>query len=397
MTTEPDSPHYPDFGDTQIAFQSKSNKQLKETERLFKLMNNPSLVKIGSKLGLLGIKLKLPFVEMAIRNTMFKQFCGGVNLLDCQETIDELYKNNTLSLLDYGVEGKSTEEEFDAALEELYNAIDFAASNESVPAAICKLTALVPNEVLEAAQEGKGLDAEQQRQYDKFLERVESAAERAYDQGTCLFIDAEESWMQDPMDEIANDLMARYNKDRVTIFNTYQMYRKGTLDRLKADHKKGQDEGYMIGAKIVRGAYMDKERARAADMGYPSPIQDTKADTDADYDASMEYCLDHYETISFVCATHNIKSTQLLANAVIDRGIRKDHPHINFSQLQGMSDYITFNLAKEGFNVAKYVVYGPVKDVAAYLIRRAEENTSVTGEASRELSLIQSETKRRGL
>jgi proline dehydrogenase len=388
--------NYPDFSNTQIAFANKSDDELKETERMFMLMNNAKLVSVGSVLGKIAIKSGLPFVQSIIKRTLFKHFCGGLNLADCQDVIDDLYKNQTQSLLDYGVEGKSAEPDLDDTLSEILNAIDFAAANHSVPAAICKLTGLVDNDVLIKKQADGDLDPETQKLYDTFYERILSACRRAYDLKVGLLIDAEESWMQDAMDEVVMDMMARFNKDQVIIYNTYQMYRKDTLDRLKADHKTGQEERFLIGAKLVRGAYMNKERQRAEEQGYPSPIHDTKLDTDRDFDSGIMFCLDHMDEIAFICASHNTYSNQVLAREVIDRGIDIDHPHVNFSQLQGMSDYITFNLAQHGFNVAKYVVYGPIKEVADFLIRRAEENTSITGEAGRELTLIRQELKRRG-
>ena len=389
--------NYPDFTNTKIAFQHKSDRELKRVALLFRLMNNKSLVDVGSRLAKIGIKLNLPFVDFAIRKTIFQQFCGGLNLMDCQKIINELYKNNTLSLLDYGVEAKSQEEDFENALKELNNAIDFAASNVSVPGAICKLTALVPNSILIKRQSRLPFSAQEQASYDRFYKRFESACQRAQRLKTSILVDAEESWMQDPMDDLALEMMERFNRDRVVVYNTYQMYRKDRLTKLKNDAIASREKGFLLGVKLVRGAYMEKERARAIEMGYDSPIQDTKDHTDRDYDAALRYCMEDYQNISVICATHNIKSTQLLAHMVIDNGIVRDHPHINFSQLQGMSDYITFNLAKAGFNVAKYVVYGPVKEVAEYLIRRAEENSAVTGETSRELSLINEELKRRGL
>ncbi len=388
---------YPDFNNTQIAFANKSDAQLKETERLFVIMNNKYAVSIGSKLGKYALKASLPFVNTLIKHTLFKHFCGGFNLMDCQEVIDELYANRTQSLLDYGVEGKSEEEELDQTLSEIINAIDFAASNHSVPAAICKLTGLVHNDVLILKQSKDSLDQSDQLLYDRFHDRIKSACQRAYDVQVGLLIDAEESWMQDAMDEVVKEMMELFNKDEVIVYNTYQLYRKDTLDRLKRDHLEAKQKGYKIGAKLVRGAYMNKERERAERLGYPSPIHDTKNNTDRAFDEALLYCIDHLEDISFICASHNTQSNQLLAKEVINRSIPKDHKHINFSQLQGMSDYITFNLAKHGFNVAKYVVYGPIKEVADFLIRRAEENTSITGEAGRELTLIRQELRRRGL
>ena len=395
MSSEPDPLSYPDFTNTEIAFRNKSDQELKEVERLFNAMNNASLVNFGSRLAKYALQLRLPFVQTIIRKTVFKQFCGGLNLLDCQEVIDDLYKNNVLSLLDYGVEGKSEEDDLDHSLEELINAIDFAASNHSVPAAICKLTALVDNDILEKKQNGAPLNVDEQESYDRFYNRVKDACNRAHELEVGLLIDAEESWMQDVMDDVVRSMMELYNKDRVIVYNTYQMYRKDSLEKLKTDYTYAINKDFLLGAKIVRGAYMQKERARAIEMNYESPIHDTKLDTDQDFDRAISFCLEHYQRISFICASHNVKSNQLLANRLIDEGLPLDHKHINFSQLQGMSDYITFNLAKAGFNVAKYVVYGPVREVTEFLIRRAQENTSITGEASRELQLVRSEVKRR--
>ncbi len=395
MSSDPDPLSYPDFSNTEIAFRNKNNRELKEVERLFSAMNNLSLVNMGSRIAKLALKMRLPLVEKIIQKTVFKQFCGGLNLLDCQEVIDDLYKNNVLSLLDYGVEGKSEEEDLDHSLEELINAIDFAASNHSVPAAICKLTALVDNSILEKKQSDEAFSLEEQNLFDRFYNRVKSACSRAHELGVGLLIDAEESWMQDAMDEVVTDMMQLFNKDNVIVYNTYQMYRKDRLAKLKLDFDHSVKDDYLIGAKIVRGAYMQKERERAQEMGYESPIHNSKEETDHDFDRAIRFCIDNYEKISFICASHNVKSNQLLSSAIIKEGIPLDHKHINFSQLQGMSDYITFNLAKFGFNVAKYVVYGPVKEVTEFLIRRAQENTSITGEASRELQLIRTELKRR--
>jgi len=387
----------PDFEDTRIAFKSKNDQELKETWRLFRLMNQNLLVDVGSRLGKCAIKLNLPFVTTAIKRTIFKQFCGGVTLMDCQETIDHLYQYNALAILDYGAEAKSEERDLDAALQELMDAVDFAASNNSVPVVVSKLTALVDNEILEKRQAGTTLTQMETDQYARFMERINQACERAQELKVGVFIDAEESWIQEELDIVATELMSKYNRDQVIVFNTYQMYRHDKLEQLRHDYMVAETEGYMLGAKLVRGAYMDKERERAARLGYPSPIQPNKEASDRDYDAGIMFCLDHYEKISFCNASHNLQSVILLASEIDKRGIHRDHRHINFCQLQGMSDHLTFNLAQSGYNVAKYVVYGPVKEVAEYLIRRAEENTSLTGGMSRELSLITQEMKRRGL
>ena len=387
----------PNFEDTQIAFQSKDDNELKETWRLFKFMNAKGLVTAGSQLGKLAIKMNLPFVKMVIKRTIFKQFCGGVTLADCQETIDHLYQFNALTILDFGAEAKSDEKDLDAACKELLQAIEFAASNNSVPVVSCKLTALVANEILIAKQSGDKLSMRDQDYYDKFLHRIDRACQRAHELSVGIFIDAEESWMQDAMDQVVSRLMKLYNKTEVIVYNTYQMYRHDKLEQLQADFKLAHQGGYLLGAKLVRGAYMDKERERAKRLHYISPIQIDKESTDQDYNAGLLFCLDNYKRLAFCNASHNAVSVKLMATEIDKRGLRRDHKHLNFCQLQGMSDHLTFNLAQSGYNVAKYVVYGPVKEVAEYLIRRAEENTSITGGMSRELGLITQEMKRRGL
>lgn len=393
---EDESPRQlPDFSNTEIAFSTKSNAELKKMEKLFRAMNNPTLVKAGSKLGLWAVKLNFPFSDYIIKKTIFEQFCGGENLWDCQKTIDKLHKFQTLSVLDYGAEAKDTDEEFDAVMGQSIKAVEMAASNNSVPVISTKLTGLVSNEILEKLQEKKELTTEQKLQYDTFVKRVDTICAKAHEHGVGVFIDAEETWMQDPVDAIAMQMMEKYNKKRVIVYNTYQLYRKDKLADLQKDYTTAMEKNFLLGAKLVRGAYMEKERLRARELGRPCIIQESKEDTDRDYDLALTFCIDHYETICVCCASHNLESNLLMAKIIQDRKLDKTHPHLNFCQLLGMSDYITFNLAKAGYNVAKYVVYGPVKEVLPYLIRRAEENTSITGEMGRELSLIDKEIKRR--
>lgn len=386
-----------DFTDTEIAFSAKTDKELKKMGRLFGLMNKSALVNVGSKLGLIAIKLRLPFVDYLVKQTIFQQFCGGENLMDCQNSIDTLYKYNTLTILDYGAEGKSDEEELDKVMEETIRAIEFAASNVSVPVISTKFTGMVDNDILIKLQNKEDLTSGEQRAYDALLERVDNICSKAAELKVGVFVDAEESWLQDPIDDLVMDMMSKYNHDRVNIYNTYQLYRHDKLEDLRAHHKLATDGGFMFGAKLVRGAYMEKERERATEMGYPSPIQPDKASTDRDFDAGIEYCVRNYENIASCCASHNVESNRKQAALIDKLGFDKSHPHFNFCQLYGMSDYITFNIGKAGYNVAKYVPYGPIRDVVPYLIRRARENSSVTGEMSRELSLIKSEIKRRGI
>ena len=384
-----------DFTDTEIAFSTKTDKELKKMSYLFTMMNKSALVNVGSKLGLLAFKLRLPFVNYFVKHTIFQQFCGGENLMDCQKAIDTLYKHNALTILDYGAEGKSNEEELNKVMEETIHAIEFAASNVSVPVISTKLTGLVENSILEKLQSKEVLTADEERKYEKLVERVDNICSKAHELGVGIFVDAEESWMQDPIDELTLSMMAKYNRDKVIIYNTYQLYLHSKLSSLKSHHKKAIEEGFLFGTKLVRGAYMEKERDRAEQMGYPSPIQVNKEATDKDFDLGIEYCVKNYKTIASCCASHNVESNRKQAFLIDELGLDRTHPHFNFCQLYGMSDYITFNIGQAGYNVAKYVPYGPIRDVVPYLIRRAQENASVTGEMSRELGLIKREVQRR--
>lgn len=392
-----DSARQLSFDNTAKAFNHKSNGELKETFRLFKLMSNRTLVNLGSGLGKFAASLNIGFINHIIKNTIFKQFCGGENLLDCQETIDELYANKVLTILDYGLEGKSSEADIDHIKDEIIRGAKLAASNSSVPVVVIKMSGLVDNAVLEAAKDLNTLSDEHRIAYDKLVNRVNTICQSAAELGVGVFIDAEESWLQDTIDNLAMEMMLQYNHTKCIVYNTYQMYRHDRLDYLKASFETLNKAGVFLGAKIVRGAYMDKERSRAEELGYPSPIQSTKADTDRDYNAAITFCTERYEQIGSCCATHNLESSYLQAKLINDYNIDYNHPHINFCQLYGMSDYISFNLADEGYNVAKYVPYGPIKEVIPYLIRRAKENTSVTGEMGRELKYVTSEIKRRSL
>ncbi len=385
------------FSNTEIAFSNKSDKELKKTAWLFKLMNNQSLVKIGSKLGLIAIKFKLPFAEAVVRNSIFPQFCGGETLLDCQKTIDKLYEYDVFTILDYGAEGKSDEDDLDAVMKETLKAIEMAASNNSVPVVSTKITGLVDNTILEKMHNNDVLTDGEKRKYQHLYERVDEICGKAYELGISLYVDAEESWIQDPIDELVMQMMEKYNKERATVFNTYQLYNTSKLSHIKRDHQRCLNKNVIFGSKMVRGAYMDKERARAALMQYPSPIQPDKEATDRDYNAALTYCIEHHDTIASCCASHNAESNMLQAKLIHKKGIEHNHPHIYFCQLYGMSDNITFNLAKAGYNSSKYVVYGPINEVIPYLIRRTEENASVTGEMSRELGLVDIEMRRRGL
>lgn len=386
-----------DFSNTEIAFASKTDQELRETLRLFKLMKNPNLVKLGSGLAMLMVRLKLPLLDPLIKATVFRQFCGGTNLLDCQTTIDRLYKNKTFSVLDYGAEAKDSEKDFDHTLNEILKTVQFAAANASVPVVSLKISSLARNAFLEKWQGKNPLDQAEEAELTKIRKRLNRILHLASDMGVGVFIDAEESWVQEAMDTLVEELMEAYNKKKVVAYNTYQMYRTDRLEVLKKAFEKAQNRNYYLGAKIVRGAYMEKERKRAAEQGYPTPIYATKEETDEAFNGAIRFCVEHYNRISSCNASHNLESCMLMASLITDKLIPRNHSHLNFCQLLGMSDNITFNLAHHGFNVAKYVPYGPIFEVIPFLIRRAEENTSITGEVGRELTLIRDEVSRRGM
>ncbi len=386
-----------DFTNTEIAFSHKTDKELKWTAFLFKMMNKAWLVNLGSAIALPAIKWNLPFVHAIVKNTIFDQFVGGTTLQDSLPSIKKLSESGVKTILDYGVEAKEREEDFDATMEENLRAIEFASKNEHIPVVSNKITGLAPFKLLEDIQNGKKLDANAQKQYDNVVKRMDTISKAAAEKGVSVYFDAEESWIQDTLDQFVTIMMERYNKEKAVISNTYQLYRTDRLQFLKDSHALAKEKGYFLGAKLVRGAYMDKERLRAAQRGYPSPIHADKKASDASYNDAMLYCLENYETIALCNASHNQESCAIMADIIDKKGLPRDHPHFIFSQLYGMSDHLTYNLAEGGFNVAKYVPYGKVKDVIPYLIRRAQENTTVTGDMSREYQFVAKEVKRRGM
>ncbi|HMQ47686.1 MAG TPA: proline dehydrogenase family protein [Saprospiraceae bacterium] len=384
-----------DLLDTAIAFADKSDKELKKAAWLFGLMNKHWLVGIGSKLGVAAIKLHLPFIETVVKNTIYEQFCGGTTLLECQKSIDRLARQNTLSILDYGAEAKETEEDFNQTMNETIRAIEFAAHNDSVPVVSTKITGMARFNLLKTFTDEEGVDKAFRQEYKNVLKRLDAICHVAASKGVAIFFDAEESWIQDAIDHLVTIMMRRYNREKVVVYNTFQMYRTDRLQYLSDSFNAALKGGYMLGAKLVRGAYMDKERERAERKGYPSPIYPNKEATDDAYNTAMRFCVDNYLQIASCNASHNLESNMLQAELIAQRNLPRNHPHLNFCQLYGMSDNITFNLAHAGYNVAKYVPYGPVREVVPYLIRRAEENSSVTGDMSREYQLVLKEIKRR--
>ncbi len=386
-----------DFSNTKIAFEYKTDQELKKSAWLFNLMNKPWLVKIGSKLAMLGIRLRLPFVKPIIKNTIFSHFCGGTTLLESQHTIEVLAAHNVQTVLDYGVEAKQTEDDFNATMNEAIRGIEFASQNDSISVVSSKITGLARFSLLEKVHRGETLTDEETIEFNNVVKRMDAMCHKASDLGVSIFFDAEESWIQNTLDQLVNQMMERYNKEKPVVYNTFQLYLTDRLQFLLDSYERAQEEGYIFGAKLVRGAYMEKERARAEEMGYPSPVQPNFQATNDAYNMAVRFCVDNYETMASCNASHNEFSNRLQAQLMVEKGIPKDHPNLMFAQLYGMSDNLTFNLAKAGYRVAKYVVYGPVKDVIPYLLRRAEENTAVTGDMSREYGLLLKEVKRRRL
>jgi proline dehydrogenase len=382
------------FENTEIAFSSKTDKQLRKAHLLFKMIGNNFLMKFGQKATMAVLALRLP-VKGIIKATIFEQFCGGEDIAECASTTKELDKYNIGTILDYSVEGKNSERDYRATTDELHRTLKVAENNIHIPFCVFKVSGLCSNALLEKISSKKPLKEKEIEDQKRLEERVNTLCKNAWESGTPIFIDAEETWIQDAIDDLAFRMMLRYNKEKAVVYNTLQMYRHDRLQHLKKMHANCKAKGIVYAVKLVRGAYMEKERERAEDKGYPSPIQPNKKATDRDFDLALKYALDNYTEIAICAGTHNEESSMLLAKEMTKRNIPKNHPHIYFAQLYGMSDHISFNLSDAGFNVAKYVPYGPVREVMPYLMRRAEENTSVAGQTSRELRLIESEIKRR--
>lgn len=383
------------FQDTATAFADKSDAELQEKYRMFKMMNSPFLNGIGTAAAEFALALGLP-VKGLIKETLYKQFCGGETIEECQPTIEKLGRSRIGTILDYSVEGKSEEKVFDQTKTEIYRTITRAGQDEYIPFAVFKVTGLVRTEILEKVSAGAELLKSEREEWERGKNRVFELCEYAHLIKQPVFIDAEESWLQDAIDSLATQMMEKYNCEAPIIYNTLQMYRHDRLEFLKKSYQVARENGYFYAAKLVRGAYMEKERDRAEEFGYPSPIQPTKEASDRDFNAAVEFCLDNIESISFVAGTHNEQSTRFITEKIEEKNIAHDHPHANFSQLYGMSDNLSYVLAKNGYNVSKYVPYGPVKYTVPYLIRRAQENSSVMGQTSRELEMIARELKRRG-
>ncbi|UFH34995.1 proline dehydrogenase family protein [Flavobacterium acetivorans] len=382
------------FNNTEVAFSLKSDTELDRAYFLFKMIANQPLVRIGTAVTNFALKAHLP-VEKLIRATVFDHFCGGVNENDCLSVVDKMYTKGVSSVLDYSVEGKEEEDQFDAALKMTLKTIDFAQERQAIPFAVFKPTGLGRFELYEKIGEKQALSSSEQEEWNRVVARFDLICSEAYKKNVALLIDGEESWMQDAADDLVTDMMRKYNKEKAIVFNTLQMYRWDRLDYLKKLHEQAKEEGFYIGMKLVRGAYMEKENVRAEEKGYKSPICSSKEATDVNYDAAVLYMLEHLDKMAIFAGTHNEESTYKLMDLMKKNGVKANDDRIWFGQLYGMSDNISYNLAANGYNVAKYLPFGPVKDVMPYLIRRAEENTSVAGQTNRELTLIKTERDRR--
>lgn len=384
------------FDNTAIAFEAKTDKALKKANFLFSNIGKPWLVKMGAVLTPLAFKLRLP-IKGIIKSTIFSQFCGGESLDEAAHTALQLGNYHVGVVLDYGVEAMEGEESYDHAVPEFIRAIQYAASKPDIPFIAIKITGFARFELLEKVHRGDTLTPQEQQEYIRVRSRVHSVAEAAAQYKVGLLIDAEESWIQKPVDDLTDEMMSLFNRNEVIVYNTFQMYCHDRYPFLRQSLEKAAKEGYLLGAKLVRGAYMEKENKRAAENNYPTPIQPSKEATDKDYNAAVQFCLNNLDKLGVFIGTHNENSCMLAARTMDEKNIPHNHPHVSFSQLLGMSDNITFNLAHAGYTVTKYLPYGPVKDVMPYLIRRAQENTSIAGQMGRELSLIRKEMKRRGI
>ncbi len=384
------------FDNTEIAFRSKSKAELNSAYWLFKIMSSNFLTQVGPPVTNLMLNAGLP-IQGIIKKTIFKQFCGGETIAECEKTIAQLGTVKVGTILDYSVEGEEEEHVFDYTCAEIIRTIDRAEGDPRVPITVFKVTGIGRFGLLEKLDAKAELTAEETAEFEKVKKRCERICRTAYEKNVPIMIDAEETWIQETIDQLAIDMMMLFNKQKLIVYNTYQIYRHDKLADLKADHMIAKEAGFILGAKIVRGAYMEKERKRALEMGYPSPIQPDKAATDRDYDAAITYSVENVEQIGIVCGTHNENSCRILADLLDKYQIPHSHPHVYFAQLLGMSDNLSFNLSDSNYNVAKYVPYGPVKAVMPYLFRRAQENTSIAGQTSRELDLIVREKKRRNI
>ena len=399
MTTisakKPETSSTTSFEDTSVAFSSKSNFELRKTYFIFAAMNNNFLVDFGKSFLKFTLKIRFPFIKSIVKSTVFGHFCGGENITDCEKTINNLGKYDIGAILDYSVEGEKTEAGFDATLAETLLTIEKAAKSTHVPFSVFKVTGIAPFHILEKVQSKQTLSPEEEKQWKRVQERMAAICKRAYELNVKTLVDGEETWIQDTIDNLAYAMMEKYNKEKPIIYNTYQLYRADMLGNLKVAFEVATQKNYFLGAKLVRGAYMERESKRAKEMNYPDPIQPGKEACDKDFDEAILFCMNNIEHFGLVCGTHNEQSNKYLIELMLAKNISPADERVYFAQLFGMSDQISYALAKDHYKVAKYLPYGPVEAVMPYLFRRADENTSVKGQTSREFLLIKKEIDRR--
>ena len=375
------------FSNKYIKYTSKSKYELYTTLILFKILSNKNIVQLGKKLLQIGLKLNLPILSL-IKKTVFRQFCGGEDIIESNQKIAELGKYNIQTILDYSVEGKNDDTSFKHTYNEILKNLEEAQKNNLIPFCVFKITGIARFSLLKKINANEALSEAEEVEFKTLINRLEIICKKAKNNNTPILIDAEESWIQNIIDELAKNLMATYNKDTVIIYNTIQLYRSDKLEYLKRLHQTAKEQRFKLGLKIVRGAYMEKERERAKRKKYQSPIHTTKINCDQDYNAASKYCIQNIKDMQLCFGTHNEKSTEIIIKLMKQEGLSNNDPRIYFSQLLGMSDNISFYLGHFNYNVAKYVPYGPVKEVLPYLIRRAEENSAITGQTNREIIRI---------
>jgi len=384
------------FDNTEVAFRLKSDSELERAYFLFRMIANEPLVRIGTAVTKFALNVHLP-VEGLIRSTVFDHFCGGVNEKDCMPVVDRMFDVGVYSVLDFSVEGKESEDQFDKAAEKVIELTRFARHKEAMPFSVFKPTGMGRFDLWVKVSAGKPLTREEEAEWQRLVDRYDRICQAAAECDIVLLIDAEESWMQKAADDLCEQMMEKYNREKPVVFSTLQCYLWDRLEYLKGAHKRAREKGFKLGYKIVRGAYMEKEHERAAEKGYKTPVCASKQETDSLFDDVTRYIMDNLDDIHMFLGTHNEQSSYLTMELLEQKGLPKNDPRVWFGQLFGMSDHITYNMAQQGYNIAKYVPFGPVKDVMPYLIRRAEENTSVAGQTSRELSLLKREKERRKL
>ncbi len=383
------------FDDLTGPLRHKTIGELRAASFVFRTIQSPWLMKMGRGLARLGLSLRIPGTAYAIQQTVFRQFCGGTTVEEAVERAGRLYQRGIACILDYAVEGEDDEADFDRVTDEILRVVDVTAERPEIAFAAVKMTGMARFALLAKIARGEELTENEQDEFERAEKRIERVCERAAKSGTAIFVDAEHSWIQAPIDETVEKLMQRYNANGAVLHTTVQLYLSNGLDFLSRSIDRARAGGYRLGVKLVRGAYMEKENERAEKMEYPSPVQPSKTATDEAYDKGLTLCLENLDVVSVCAATHNITSTRHLISEMARLGIPKDDSRVTASQLLGMFDRITVPMAEHGYNVLKYLPYGGIRDAFPYLLRRADENKSVADQLGRELDAVRAELRRR--